>query len=72
MSQFLLPSKVKSDLIEIVKYTQLTRSQTQINDYLKILDNTFKLLAHEPELRINSDYIKEGYNNSPRGSSFLT
>jgi len=71
MSQFSLSSKAKSDLIKIAKYTQLTWSKAQRNDYLKILDNTFQLLATEPELGINCDYIREGYNKYPQASHVI-
>jgi len=71
MSQFLLSSKAKSDLIKIAKYTQLTWGKAQRNDYLKILDNTFQLLADAPELGINCDYIREGYNKYPQASHVI-
>jgi len=71
MSKFLLSSKAKSDLIKIAKYTQLTWGKAQRNDYLKILDNTFQLLADEPELGINCDYIREGYNKYPQASHVI-
>ena len=50
MNKFLLSSKAKTDLIKIAKYTQLTWGVSQRNDYLKVLDTTFQLLATEPEL----------------------
>ena len=62
MNKFLLSSKAKTDLIKIAKYTQLTWGIPQRNDYLKKLDSTFKLLAAEPELGVNCDYIREGYS----------
>ena len=71
MNRFLLSSKAKSDLIKIAKYTQLTWDKSQRNDYLKILDNTFQFLADEPELGINCDYIREGYNKYPQASHVI-
>lgn len=68
MIKFLLSSKAKSDLIKIAKYTQLTWGKAQRNDYLKILDSTFQLLAVDPELGINCDYIREGYSKYPQAS----
>ncbi|WP_259396845.1 type II toxin-antitoxin system ParD family antitoxin [Psychromonas sp. SR45-3] len=53
--KIVLSVKAKSDVTEIVKYTQLTWRQAQHNNYLKITDNSFQLLADEPELRINCD-----------------
>ncbi len=71
MSKFLLSTKAKSDLIKIARYTQLTWGNSQRNDYLKILDNTFQLLADEPELGINCDHIREGYNKYPQASHIV-
>jgi toxin ParE1/3/4 len=71
MSKFVLSTKAKSDLIKIARYTQLTWGTAQRNDYLKILDSTFQLLADEPELVINCDYIKEGYNKYPQVSHVI-
>ena len=71
MNKFLLSSKAKTDLIKIAKYTQLTWGTVQRNDYLKILDSTFQLLATEPELGINCDYIREGYSKYPQASHVI-
>ena len=71
MNDFLLSSKAKSDLIKIAKYTQLTWGIPQRNDYLKILDSTFQLLANEPELGLNCDYIREGYSKYPQASHVI-
>jgi len=71
MNKFVLSVKAKSDLIKIAKYTQLTWGQAQRNDYLKILDNSFQLLANEPELGIHCDYIREGYSKYPQSSHVI-
>jgi len=71
MKKFFLSSKAKSDLIKIAKYTQLTWGVPQRNDYLKILDTTFQLLANEPELGLNCDYIREGYSKYPQASHVI-
>jgi len=71
MKKFFLSSKAKSDLIKIAKYTQLTWGVPQRNDYLKILDITFQLLANEPELGLNCDYIREGYSKYPQASHVI-
>ncbi|MBA6289153.1 type II toxin-antitoxin system RelE/ParE family toxin [Colwellia sp. MB3u-4] len=71
MNDFLLSSKAKSDLIKIAKYTQLTWGIPQRNNYLKILDSTFQLLANEPELGLNCDYIREGYSKYPQASHVI-
>ena len=68
MRKFLISTKAKSDLIKIARYTQLTWGKEQRNDYLKILDNTFQLLADEPELGLSCDYISEGYSKYPQSS----
>jgi toxin ParE1/3/4 len=71
MNKFLLSSKAKTDLIKIAKYTQLTWGVPQRNDYLKVLDSTFQLLANEPELGINCDFIREGYSKYPQASHVI-
>ena len=71
MDKFVLSSKAKTDLIKIAKYTQITWGLIQRNDYLKVLDNTFHLLADDPELAINCDYIREGYSKYPQGSHVI-
>ncbi len=71
MRKFLLSAKAKSDLIKIARYTQLTWGKQQRNHYLKILDNTFQLLADEPELGLNCEYIREGYSKHPQSSHVI-
>jgi len=71
MNKFELSTKAKTDLIKIAKYTQVTWGLNQRNDYLKVLDNTFHLLADDPELGINCDYIKQGYSKYPQGSHVI-
>jgi|TARA_B110000908_G_C9989889_1_gene329304 toxin ParE1/3/4 len=71
MNKFSLSSKAKTDLIKIAKYTQLTWGINQRNDYLKVLDSTFQLLAAEPELGLNCDYIREGYSKYPQASHVI-
>ena len=65
MNKFALSAKAKSDLIKIAKYTHLTWGQAQRNSYLKLLDNSFQLLADDPEIGINCDYIREDYSKYP-------
>ena len=71
MKKFVLSAKAKSDLIKIAKYTQLTWGQAQRNDYLKVLDRSFQLLADEPEIGIYCDYIREGYRKYPQASHVI-
>ena len=71
MNKFELSKKAKTDLIKIAKYTQVTWGFNQRNDYLKVLDNTFHLLADDPELGINCDYIRQGYSKYPQGSHVI-
>jgi len=71
MNKFVLSSKAKADLIKIAKYTQITWGVPQRNDYLKVLDNTFHLLADDPQLGINCDYIREGYSKYPQASHVI-
>lgn len=71
MNKFVLSAKAKTDLIKIAKYTQITWGLSQRNDYLKVLDNTFHLLAGDPKLGINCDYIREGYSKYPQASHVI-
>jgi len=71
MNKFSLSSKAKTDLIKIAKFTELTWGINQRNDYLKVLDSTFQLLAAEPELGLNCDYIREGYSKYPQASHVI-
>jgi toxin ParE1/3/4 len=71
MNKFVLSSKAKTDLIKIAKYTQIIWGLSQRNDYLKVLDNTFHVLAGDPELGINCDYIREGYSKYPQASHVI-
>jgi toxin ParE1/3/4 len=71
MKKLVLSAKAKSDLIKIARYTSLTWGTTQRNDYLKILDSTFQLLAEETELGINCDYIREGYSKYTQASHLI-
>ena len=71
MNKFTLSAKAKSDLIKIAKYTLLTWGKEQRNDYLKALDNSFQLLAGEPEIGISCDYIRGGYSKYPQASHVI-
>lgn len=71
MNKFVLSSKAKTDLIKIAKYTQITWGVSQRNDYLKVLDSTFHLLADDPALGINCNYIREGYSKYPQASHVI-
>jgi toxin ParE1/3/4 len=71
MNKFLLTAKAKSDFIKIAKYTQLTWGQAQRNDYLKILDSSFQLLAGDPEIGMHCAHIREGYSKYPIASHVI-
>ena len=71
MNKFVLSAKAKSDLIKIAKYTQTTWAQAQRNDYLRVLDSSFQLLADEPKIGIRCDYIREGYSKYPQASHVI-
>ncbi|WP_435236707.1 type II toxin-antitoxin system RelE/ParE family toxin [Psychromonas sp. PT13] len=71
MNKFALSVKAKSDLIKRAKYTQITWGQAQRNSYLKILDRSFQLLADDPEIGINCDYIREGYRKYPQANDVI-
>lgn len=71
MNKFVLSAKAKSDLIKIAKYTQATWGKIQRNDYLKVLDSSFQLLADEPDIGIQCNYIREGYSKYPQASHVI-
>jgi len=71
MNKFVLSAKAKTDLIKIAKYTQKSWGQAQRNDYLKVLDSSFQLLADDPEIGLRCDYIREGYSKYPQASHVI-
>jgi toxin ParE1/3/4 len=60
MKQFLLTNAAKKDLKAIVKYTEKKWGRQQRNIYLKQFDDTFGLLASNPKIGFECDYLKPG------------
>ncbi len=71
MTSFKVTKKAFDDLLHIGKYTHNRWSATHRNLYLKQLDDCFQKLAENPNMGINSDYIKEGYYKFPQGSHLI-
>ena len=55
----------------VAEYSQITWGLIQRNAHLKVINNTFHLLVDDPELGINCDYIRQGYNKYPQGSHII-
>lgn len=61
MKSFVLTEKAKSDLREIAIFTESRWGKEQRNLYTKKFDDTFGLLAENPLLGKDCDYIRAGY-----------
>jgi len=68
MKAFNLTVAAKTDLREIALFTQRRWGNEQRNVYLKQFDDSFWLLAENPDIGKSCDKIREGYRNSPQGS----
>jgi len=56
-----LSNKAFDDLRKIGRYTQGRWGRQQRNLYLKKLDESFNMIAREPEIGTPCDYLREGY-----------
>jgi len=61
MPVFLLSAKALEDLKSIGRYTLKSWGREQRNLYLSILDESFHLLAEQPQLGSTRDDIRKGY-----------
>jgi toxin ParE1/3/4 len=61
MPFFRLSTKAMEDLRSIGRYTQDNWGREQRNKYLAILDACFHTIAHQPQIGIACDDIREGY-----------
>lgn len=61
MGTFTLTNRAKSDLKSIAIYTQKRWGKKQREIYTLQFDNTFHILAENPTVGIESNFIKEGY-----------
>lgn len=65
MRTFTLTNKAKSDLKSIAIYTHKRWGKKQREVYALQFDSTFHLLAKDPAIGANSDFIKDGYKRFP-------
>ena len=71
MKPFALTAKARADLHSIGLVTQKHWGKEQRNRYLKQLDDTFRLLAGNPQAGMSCDEIRPGYRKFPRGSHVI-
>lgn len=71
MGVFYLTNKAKADLISIAAYTQREWGRKQRLDYLKQLDDVFRLLSTTPEVGTEIDFVKLGYRKFPHASHVI-
>ena len=65
MRTFSLTKKAKADLKSIAAFTQRKWGKEQRGVYVKQFDETFRLLAKNPNLGAQCEYIKRGYRKFP-------
>lgn len=68
MKPFTLTVAAKTDLREIALFTQRRWGKEQRNAYLKQFDDSFWLLAENPDIGRTCDEIRAGYRKFPQGS----
>jgi len=71
MSPFKLTVKAKRDLIKIARHTEKNWGRDQRKHYLKDFDDAFHLVAKNPSIGIECEFIKKGYKKFPQGSHIL-
>ena len=71
MRPFLLTGAARKDIVNIGRYTGHKWGRRQRDKYLKQLDTTFKLLAHQPEIGRNAQDIMPGYKKYSQGSHVI-
>lgn len=71
MKPFVLTQAAKNDLREIALFTQRRWGKDQRNAYLKQLDDTFWLLAENPDIGKSCDEIRQSYRKFPQGSHMI-
>ena len=71
MDLFQLSKEAKNDLRSIALFTENRWGKAQRNVYIKQLDDTFLMLAHNPNLGISCDTIRDGYRKLPQGSHII-
>lgn len=71
MKPFQLSSKAKADLKDIAFFTQRRWGQKQRNIYIKQFNDSFWLLADNPDIGKTCDAIRPGYRKFPLGSHVI-
>jgi len=71
MKPFTLTVTAKTDLREIALFTQRRWGKEQRNAYLKQFDDSFWLLAENPDIGKTCDEIRAGYRKFPQGSHVI-
>ena len=71
MELFQLSKEAKNDLRSIALFTENRWSRAQRNLYIQQLDETFQMLAKNPNLGVSCNYIRDGYRKLPQGSHII-
>ena len=71
MKPFQLSAKAKADLKDIALFTQRRWGREQRNIYIKQFDDSFWLLAENPDVGKACDEIRPGYRKFPQGSHVI-
>ena len=71
MKPFVLTAAAKTDLQDVALFTQRRWGKDQRNVYLKQFDDSFWLLAENPDIGKSCDEILPGYRKFPQGSHLI-
>jgi toxin ParE1/3/4 len=71
MASFRFSRKAKADLKAIARYTEREWGREQRNHYLRQFDQSFRMLAENPQLGKTCDAILSGYRQQPHGSHII-
>ncbi len=71
MKSFTLTHKARADIKSIYIYTHNRWGKKQREIYAKQFDDVFHMLAENPEIGKECDYIKSGYKKFPNASHII-
>ncbi|MFA1563369.1 type II toxin-antitoxin system RelE/ParE family toxin [Aliivibrio fischeri] len=71
MKPFTLTISAKNDLKDVAIFTARRWGKEQRNIYLKQFDDSFWLLAENPDIGKDCDEIRNGYRKFPQGSHVI-
>ncbi|AMG02451.1 type II toxin-antitoxin system RelE/ParE family toxin [Vibrio mimicus] len=71
MKPFTLTISAKNDLKDVAIFTARRWGKEQRNIYLKQFDDSFWLLAENPDIGKGCDEIRNGYRKFPQGSHVI-